>query len=123
MNNDLKKVITHTQPMTGQSDVPIYVDFKSDINNINPYHIKDGNWGGFGMKTWFTFNDLINIPNNNVYEKQRVNNIWRWVRCWDDKLQTWRDVTNEEITKLPFIEQPNIRHFDKIVFPVINKKL
>lgn len=99
-------------------------------NNVDPYCICDGGWGGMGPQVWFTFD----WSGKNVFEtgtrpldkfhaepyqdQQICQECWK--RVWDDIEKHWRDVTPEELSKLPELrEHGPIGRFEKFSFPLI----
>ena len=87
----------------------------TDYNNINPYHVMDGKWGGFGPALWHRLSD---VHPNNVWEmgtrssKQErdgdfdvciIHNFW--LRVWDNEKQIWREITEDEHKKLPVLPE------------------
>lgn len=83
--------MTKTEPI-----IPLDIRFGNEPDLTNPYHIRDGKWGGMGGKHWFRYEDK-GVPFENVYEDDRKG---RWVRCWDSELQKWRKLTKTERVKL-----------------------
>jgi hypothetical protein len=71
---------------------------QSVMDNINPYHVLDGKWGGWGQPMWFVFPA---IHPKNVFEVGFLTKGKQWVRVWDCDANSWRDVTPEEHQKLP----------------------
>lgn len=75
------------------------------MSDINPYHIHDGKWGGFGPPSWFNFP----WGRRNVYETSIAHDgdfVQRfWLKCWDDEAQRWREITDEERAQLPQFER------------------
>lgn len=78
-----------------------------DFDQINPWWVRDGKWGGFGPQYWHRgFN--LGFLEGDVLERDHT----RWVRIWDNTAQTWRPLTFVERTmveeQMP-IELPQIR--------------
>lgn len=90
--------------------------------NINPYHVRDGKWGGFGPPTWFAGIDPENPKN--VFEIKRKHDSFSgtvenfYFRVWDFEKSVWRDLTDDEkiLFTIP-VRHVNIPKFDKIKIP------
>ena len=75
----------------------------SDYDNINPYRIHDGKWGGFGEQTWFRGIDKENPSNvfestSKYFKEESIIRSW-YFRIFDVTLDKWRDLTPEESNK------------------------
>jgi hypothetical protein len=72
--------------------------------NVNPYMVCDGPWGGFGYPSrWQRFK----WSKRNVFERRYgFNDNWEYVKVWDDGLKRWREITVEEKIKLPMKKHP-----------------
>jgi hypothetical protein len=74
-----------------------------DYDNVSPYTVFDGKWGGFGMQSWFRGIDKEN-PNNvfetasKCSEEELIIRSW-YFRVFDIKLDKWRDLTKKESNK------------------------
>jgi hypothetical protein len=77
----------------------------NDLQNINPYHVMDGKWGGWGPSFWRRARGQWGFAQGDVVEWRRVweDDVSRdeWYRVWIDKDAVWRDLTTEEIDRLP----------------------
>jgi len=101
------------------------------LDEVNPYHVMDGKWGGFGPTSWFRI-EKEGIAPKNVYEKSQYYPR-EWVRVWDHSLQKWRPIYVHEHKLLPDLSEENeylkkqIKRlndpevFGKITLPIINK--
>ena len=100
----------------------------SDYDNINPYRIHDGKWGGFGEQTWFRGIDKENPSNvfestSETFKKELIIRSW-YFRVFDVKLDKWRDLTPEEGYKYKIPDRKYIRaDFSKtvIMMPVTKR--
>lgn len=100
----------------------------SIYDNMNPYHVRDGKWGGMGIQYWF--NNFENLPSRNVYEKSTEcisksseESIIRpfWNRVWDNDKNKWRKLNNQEKKLLPKLSPRKIIYsFEKYILPIID---
>jgi hypothetical protein len=70
----------------------------------NPYHVHDGEWGGFAPARWFQGLQILKDHSDlqkNVYEWDPTLNTW-W-RVWDNATQIWRPLTDTESQLLKLI--------------------
>ena len=110
---DLRDLLT-ADSMKATLEIPMTYGPTVGLESINPYHIMDGQWGGFGPATWFTFEQF----GHNVLEWSMRDRCWK--RVWDDEKQLWREPTAEEAsTPAAYNPPPACGNFDKIIFPVI----
>lgn len=73
--------------------------------DINPHHVFDGQWGGWGRATWFSGVDF-GWPRGDVLEQVAAGaGAYRWARVWENDKQCWRALTSDEIAALPEISQ------------------
>ena len=61
--------------------------------NINPYHVMDGNWGGWRRPSWFK--NIDGDHPKNVFEIDHATKSWR--RIWDNDASQWRALTEYEM--------------------------
>lgn len=102
-----------------QSDGPTI-----DWENIDPYTVRHGPWGGWGNRErWFRA--MPELPPGNVYEMSW--DFRTWHRVWEPEKKAWRPVTQEEVGKLPPIKATDTKpfqiNFDTITTPAFTGRL
>lgn len=84
-----------------------------DFDQISPWHIMDGKWGGWGPSYWRRAHEF-GFAKSDVVEWRRVEGKQEWYRVWIEADNKWRELTAEEITRLPVFKPfPRLR-FDQI---------
>lgn len=128
---DFFKDVCNIQPMSGSSQTFFPVEFttEKEDEDINPYHIRDGKWGGMGRQCWYRF-DTIGLDKKNVYEMdsttEKVSEYEEirdeyWVRVFDYKQEKWREITEEETLLLPKLGPRSIHIPNYCGAPVFSK--
>lgn len=80
-------------------------DRKASHDDVNPYTIIDGPWGGMGNQTWFNGVDKWRKNIENVFElREDINKETKIIKCyyhrvWDNKKRIWRKLTKREREK------------------------
>lgn len=74
---------------------------------MNPHDTMDGPWGGWGPSEWFRGPEF-GFQSWDVLERLQEGvtrltpkGTWIWKRIWIHTDKAWRDLTVEEISKLP----------------------
>ena len=100
----------------------------SDYDNINPYRIHDGKWGGFGEQTWFRGIDKENPSNvfestSKYFKEESIIRSW-YFRIFDVTLDKWRDLTPEESNKYRIDDRKYVKvdWSNPIQMPTFKKK-
>jgi hypothetical protein len=95
-----------TTPIRGREAAELSRLFRQMENStINPWHICDGNWGGFGPQLWVRA-EGFGFAKGDVIERAFVNSdragylAYEWRRVWIDSAHSWRDLTVEEIARI-----------------------
>ena len=119
--------------------IPFKLTYKYGEDQTNPYHIRDGKWGGMGgYQQWFI--GLIHlkiVDDENVYETSRKYitfdkdgkyHLTFWHRFWNFKEEIWQPMeclSPEKLSRLPVFNLEYIRNvdFNKIYFPKFAKDL
>lgn len=87
-------------------------------DNVNPWYVRDGKWGGFGETRWFRA-ERHGFPKGDVLEWHFKEGRQEWWRVWVDAENRWRELTLEEVGRLPVFKPHEPVFFDKTVsFPV-----
>ena len=93
-----------------------------DLDQVNPWHIKDGKWGGWGPAYW-KFAHEHGFAKGDVIEWRHVEGQRRWWRVWVDVDQRWRKLTEEETNRLPALgERHNVTFSTIPGFPIKKTK-
>jgi hypothetical protein len=112
-------------------DFKIFTKEESEaFDNINPYHVFDGRWGGWGVTTWYKCKDTLDVIQiNHGPGDLEIERIWRnKEQKWDKEiLPTDYGQLRREIDIRAVNEWREKRRneppatFDKMIYPIITQ--
>jgi hypothetical protein len=100
----------------------------SYFDNINPYDIIDGPWGGMGIATWFNDFDPENpkdvyeldwVVDSNYSETEEKWTYW-YSRFYDYSEKVWKP-TDSSNNKKHIVFKEKRKPIDKIILPRVNR--